>query len=159
MDRVLNFTQAYLQTPWRKQLQGIGIFLTILVVILLASGIFVSVTARTAAVGKAIQRHRLEIDELEFQIANMESQLALLTSTSVMKQRAFEMGFRTVRAEEITYVFVPGYTGRGHVQFAEPSQPAKVSVAVISPEFTQSWVDWLVQQFRVPLLPLAEIEP
>ncbi len=159
MDRVRNFTQAYLQTPWRKQLQGIGTFLIILVVILLASGIFVSVTARTAALGKAVQRHRLEIDELEFEIANMETQLALLTSTAVMKQRAIEMGFRMVNPDEVTYILVPGYTGRDYVQFAEPSQPEMVSVPVISSEFTQSWIDWFAQQFRAPLIPLAEVEP
>jgi len=159
MDRVLNFTQAYFQTPWRKQLQGIGVFLIILVVVLLASGIFVSVTARTATLGKAVQRYRLEIDALKFEIANLESQLAYLTSASVMKQRAIEMGFRMARPDELTYVFVPGYTGRDFVQLAVPSQPEKVSFPVNSPEFTQSWVDWLAQQFRAPIVPLAEVEP
>ncbi len=159
MDQVLNFTQAYSQAPWRKQLQWIGIFLIILVVVLLASGIFISVTARTASLGKEIQRHRLEIEDLEYEIANMESHLAVLTSASVMKQRAIEMGFRTADPEKITYIQVPGYTGRNSNLFAEPSQPTMVSVPVISSEFTQSWVDWLIQQFRTPIIPMAEITP
>ncbi len=159
MDRVLNFTQAYSQTPWRKQLQGIGIFLIVLVVVLLAAGIFISVTAKTAAMGKEIQRHRLEIEALEYEIANMESRLAILTSSSELKQRAIEMGFRTVNPEKIIYIQVPGYTGRNSVLFAEASQPTMVPVPVISSEFTQSWVDWLVQQFRTPLIPMAEVTP
>jgi len=159
MNRVLNFTQAYSQTPWRKQLQRIGIFLIVLVVILLAASVFVSVTARTAALGKEIQRHRQEIEALEFETANMQSQLAILTSVSVMKQRAIDMGFRSATSEEIIYINVPGYTGRDHVKMADPSQPTMAAAPVISPAFTQSWVDWLAQQFRAPLIPLAEVGP
>ncbi|MBM3144310.1 MAG: hypothetical protein FJ010_04915 [Chloroflexi bacterium] len=159
MDRVQQFTQAYSQAPWRKQLQGIGIFLVVLVVILLAASVFVSVTAKTAALGKEIQRNRQEIEELEFEIANMESQLAILTSASVMKQRAIEMGFRPATSEEIMYIHGPGYMGRDHVELAEPAQPTTATAPVISPAFTQSWVDWLARQFRAPLIPLAEAGP
>ena len=159
MDRVLNFTQAYSQAPWRKQLQGIGIFLILLVVVLLAASVFVSITARTAALGREIQQHHHEIEALEFEIANMQSQLAILTSISVMKQRAIEMGFRPATSEEIIYINVPGYMGRDHVKMADPTQPAAAAEPVISPAFTQSWVDWLAQQFRAPLIPLAEVTP
>ncbi|MBL7164662.1 MAG: hypothetical protein ISS57_18905 [Anaerolineales bacterium] len=159
MNRVLNFTQAYSQAPWRKQLQGIGIFLIVLVVILLAASVFLSVTARTAALGKEIQQHRQEIEALEFETANMQSQLAILTSVSVMKQRAIDMGFRSATSEEIIYINVPGYTGRDHVKMADPTQPTMAAAPVISPAFTQSWVDWLAQQFRAPLVPLAEVGP
>ncbi len=159
MDRVLDFTQAYSQTPWRKQVQGIGIFLIALVVMLMAASVFVSVTAQTAALGKEIQRYRQNIETLEFEIANMESQLAILTSTSVMKRRAIELGFRSATSEEITYINVPGYTGRDHIELAEPAQPVVSTTLVLSPRYTQSWVDWLSQQFRAPLIPLAEVEP
>jgi len=159
MDRVIDFTQAYSQAPWRKQLQGIGIFLILLVVILLAASVFVSITARTAALGKEIQRHRQKIEELEFENANIRSQLAILTSASEMKQRAIDMGFRTATSEEIIYINVPGYTGRDNVELAESSQPSIVATPVISSAFTQSWVDWLAIQFKAPLIPLAEVEP
>jgi cell division protein FtsL len=159
MDRVFDFTQAYSQAPWRKQLQWIGVFLIVLVVILLAASVFVSVTARTAALGKEIHRHRNEIEALEYENANMQSQLAILTSASEMKQRAIDMGFRQATSEEIIYITVPGYTGRDQVKSAESTQPTFVAKPVISPAFTQSWVDWLAQQFRAPLIPMADIEP
>jgi hypothetical protein len=51
MDRVQSLTQAYSQAPWRKQMQIIGLFLLVLVLTALV-GIYLSVTARAAAVGR-----------------------------------------------------------------------------------------------------------
>jgi len=159
MDKAIRFTQAYPQAPWRKQLQGIGLFLTVVLVFVLLGSIFVSITARTATLGREIQRYHQEMESLELEIAQMRSDLAEITSTDVMEQRALEMGFRPVRAEEIRYIRVPGYTGKPDVAIAAPAQTVVAAAPVLSPAFTQSWVDWLAQQFRTPVLPLADLEP
>lgn len=159
MDRIRSFTQAYSQAPWRKQLQGIGVFLAVLVIFLLAASVFVSITARSATVGKDIQRNRDNIEALEFEIANMRTELALQTSTAVMKQRAIEMGFRPATPEELIYIKVPGYTRESGLEFASPPQSVKSASPVLSPSFTNSWVDWFAQQFRVPQIPLSEVQP
>ena len=91
MNQVQKFTQAYSLTPWRKQIQGIGLFLAILVVGALVAGVYLNVTARAATVGRQIQRHRNRIEELEQDIADKESKLASLTSSVVMERRAQEM--------------------------------------------------------------------
>jgi cell division protein FtsL len=160
MDRVIRFTQAYSQAPWRKQLQGIGIFLILLVIVLLIASIFVSITARTAAVGREIQRHRLEIEELEYEIADQQSQLAWLTSASTLKSRALEMGFRPAAPGEITYLVVPGYSGRGQLGLTSPVEPTIATASSsLSPDFTQSWVERFAEQLHTPLESIAEVRP
>ena len=56
-----NLTQAYRLTPWRSQLQIIGMFLLILVMIALVAGIYLNVTARAATIGRQIQNLHEEI--------------------------------------------------------------------------------------------------
>lgn len=159
MDHVRKFTQAYTQAPWRQQLQGIGVFLSILVVFLLAASIFISVTSRTASVGKEIQRFRLQAELLELEIANRRSQLAILTSATTMKQRAIGMGFRPATPEDIIYVHVPGYSGNTIMELLPVQQTESIAKPELSPEFTQSWVDWVSKQFRTPIMSLEEMQP
>ena len=156
MDQVRNFTQAYSQAPWRKQLQWIGIFLTCLTAFLLAASIFISITSKTAAVGKDIQRYRLQAETLGLEIANMQSQLAILTSAATLKDRAIKMGFRPASPDEIIYVNVPGYTGDAIILGSTP-QMVETTRPELSAAFTQSWVDWFIRQFRAPKIPLAEL--
>jgi len=158
MEQFRNFTQAYSQAPWRKQLQWIGIFLTVLAAFLLAASVFISVTSRTAAVGKEIQRLRLQAESLELEIANMQSQLAVLTSAANLKERALAMGFRPATPEEVIYINVPGYTGSAII-LENTHQMTAVTRPELSTAFTQSWVDWFVRQFRPPKIPLAELTP
>src|SRR4030042_2744041 len=96
MENVKRFTQAYYQAPWRKQLQYIVFFLVILVMGAVVAGIYLNVTARAVTVGQEIQVMQNQIDELKRAIADKETNLAFLASTSVMEQRASELGFRPV---------------------------------------------------------------
>ncbi len=159
MDHLRNFTQAYSQAPWRKQLQIIGAFLSILVVFLVAASIFISVTSQTAAVGKEIQRNRLRAEALELEIANMRSRIATLTSVATMKQRAIDMGFRPATKEDIIYVEVPGYAGNTVMDLLPASQAVNVGRPELSPAFTETWVDWFSKQFRRPIVSLENSLP
>lgn len=159
MNHVDRMTQAYYQAPWRKQLQIIGIFLLVLIIIALVAGIYLSVTARAATIGRNIQGLRTDIDELERGIADRESQLAVLTSNREMQKRAEEMGFHSVEADEIFYVLVPGYTGRQPVKFETGSTPSLPQVRTLSPDYTQSLFDWLRERVFEPAAPLVEAKP
>ena len=53
-------TQAYRQTPWRTQLQWIGLFLLALILLATVAGIYLSVSAGAAAVGREIQQLEYE---------------------------------------------------------------------------------------------------
>jgi len=152
MNQVQKFTQAYSLTPWRKQIQGIGLFLAILVVGALVAGVYLNVTARAATVGRQIQRHRNRIEELEQDIADKESKLASLTSSVVMERRAQEMGFRPAAFSEILYMEVSGYSGRQSVTLASPPKNFVSVSPSLSPAFTQSLFDWIGE--KVSLSPV-----
>src|SRR5512136_1630215 len=126
MTRTNKTTHAYLQAPWRKQTYMIGVILLILVCTAIIAGIYLNVTARAAAVGREIQEmqvrvygyHNLTgdssldyipIEELDQQIANLTSQLAYLTSYSVMQERVKDLNLTTISTENIQYMEVPGY--------------------------------------------------
>lgn len=159
MDYVQNLTQAYSQTPWRKQLQGIGFVFVVLVLFLLTASVFLSITARSAVVGRQIQINHLAIMEMEYHIEDMETELARLSSVSVIKQRAQEMGFRPATPEDITYLDVPGIV-KDDGRLAVSTQPTQLdSEPVLSPAFTQTWTDWLIQNFKKPVVPLTTVQP
>lgn len=159
MDSVQRFTQAYSQAPWRKQLQLIGLFLLGLIIIALVAGIYLSVTARTATIGRNIQGLRLRIDELERGNADLESQLALVTSNRVMQKRAEDLGFRLVDSDEIFYVLVPGYVERQPVRLNTAEVSSLPRVRSLSPDYTQSLFDWLRERVFEPAAPLSEVRP
>ena len=160
MNYVQHLSQAYSQTPWRKQLQGIGVVFVLLVLFLLTASVFLSITARSAVVGREIQMHHMDITAMEYHIEDMEAELARLSSAAVMEQRALAMGFRPVMHEEITYLDVPAIVTKSDGRIAVSSQPAQLdSDPVLSPDFTQTWTDWLFQNFKKPVVPLADLQP
>jgi hypothetical protein len=159
MDRVLKINQAYSLTPWRKQLQSIGLFLAVLVAFALIAGIYLNVNARAATIGRQIQNHRNRIDELEKGIASKQSQLAILTSAAVMEQRAISMGFHRAQSDDILYIVVDEYGGRETAVLAPETKtftPSQLQPR-ISSAFTQSLLDWIRQELLLPRV-LGQVE-
>lgn len=153
MDRVQKITQAYSQTPWRKQVQGVGLFLAILVLGLVIAIIYVDVSAEAATVGREIQDMKLKIDALERSIDDKQAELGYITSAVEMEKRAKEMGFKPVSPGEAIYLVVPGYGGRSEAVLAPPSIPSPVQTVALAPEYSISLVDWLKQQLYLPTNP------
>ncbi len=150
MNSVRMITQAYSQTPWRKQLQGIGLFLSVLILGLLVAIIYLNVSARSATIGREIQYMQAEIQVLEQDITTKQSKLAAISSAANLKVRAVDMGFAPVAAEQNLYVAVPGYPGKNEVILAPPPQAIVVTAPALSPEYTISLIDWLKQQVALP---------
>ena len=159
MNRVQKFTQAYSQTPWRKQLQGIGMFLALLVFGSLIAIIYLNVTARAATIGREIQDLQVDIQQIERDIADRQSQLAEITSYDSWEQRAEDMDFVEVTPGEALYVVVPGYPGKGPANLAPPPITAVEVHPVISPDYTQSLLDWVKEQFYLPNVPDGSEQP
>jgi cell division protein FtsL len=160
MDSVQRFTQAYSQAPWRKQVQLIGLFLLGLILIALVAGIYLNVTARAATIGRSIQGMRNTIENLERGNADLESQLASLTSNREMQARASELGFHPLDSEEeVFYVVVPGYVERQAASMDAAPAPTLPRVRTLSPDYTQSLFDWLRERVFEPAAPLSEVKP
>ncbi|MBE9473913.1 MAG: hypothetical protein IMY85_03415 [Chloroflexi bacterium] len=160
MYRVQNITQAYSQAPWRKQLQWIGLFMLALIIVAMVAGIYLSVSAQASTAGREIQIMYAEMEEIRRNIEDMESQIAYLVSNSEMEKRAEELGFLPVESDEIFYILVPGYIKSGQANLAEPPGSTLPSIPTISPEYTQSLMDWLSERVFDPASPLVqEVEP
>jgi len=137
-----NIIHAYKQAPWRVQRQYVGAFLLIIVVVSLVSALYLDVTARSALAGREIQDLQVEITTLQRMNADLETELAGLTSSSVMQQRALELGYRPVKPGELDYVFVPGYVA------PEPDiLLAAVDTALpayhLPQDYSESLLEWL----------------
>jgi hypothetical protein len=153
MQRVLKITQAYSQTPWRKQLQGVGMFLAILVLGLVIAIIYVEVNAEASEVGRQIQDMQVTKESLERSIADKQAELAYITSAVEMEKRAVDMKFQAVEPGQSLYLVIPGYSGRAEAVLAPPSISSPAQTVVLAPEYSISLIDWLRQQLYLPVGP------
>lgn len=156
MTQAIKLNQAYSLTPWRKQLQWIGIFLLILVFIALVAGIYLNVTSRASSLGRSIQNMRTEMQAAEREIADLESQLARLTSAVEMRRKAKDLGFRPMNIYSALFVDVPDYPGRQDVVLAPPPGPAVGALMDSNPAYTQSLFDWIREQIYLPPMTIME---
>ena len=138
---------AYRQAPWRVQRQWVGIFLLAVIGAAMVAALYLDVTARAALAGREIQELRSEITTVQRENADLETQLADLTSTDVMQQRALELGYRPVLPGELDYVAVPG--------FVEPepaillaAKDAMPQIESQPPEYSQSLLEWFEERIR-----------
>src|SRR5689334_9606331 len=139
---------AYRQAPWRVQRQWIGVFLLAVVGIAMVAALYLDVTARTAVAGREIQEMRVQITTIQRENADLETQLADLTSTAVMEKRAENLGYRPVQPGELDYVSVPGFTQPepAILLAADDTAPA---VHNLPAEYTQSLLEWFQDRVRL----------
>lgn len=138
---------AYQQAPWRVQRQYVGAFLLFVIGASMIAALYLTVTARAAVAGRGIQELRIEITSIQRANADLETQLADLTSTAVMEQRALQLGYRPVKPGELDYLSVPG--------FIVPEPPLLLAAEdvtqpnrILPDEYTQSLIEWLDERIR-----------
>jgi hypothetical protein len=176
MENIQKLTQAYEQAPWRKQMYMIGVILLILVSAAIIAGIYLNVTARAAAVGREIQEMQVRvygyhylstqagegivpIEELEQRIANLTSQLAMITSYQVMQDRVQDLNLDPIDGEHIMYMEVPGYINRQTTSLAPPPEPVVVNASGIDPQFRESLLEWVTEQVQKTARYISEARP
>jgi cell division protein FtsL len=159
MDNVQRISRVYIQSPWRKQLQYVGLFLLGLVLIAMVAFFYINVTARTAAIGRSIQFMQYQIEVLQRDIVDLETEMSELTSHTLMEERAEDLGFYTVNPDEVDYLLVPGYQGRQPVSLGSSVAPPLPTTSSVSPDYTQSLFEWMRERVFNPAAPLLEIQP
>lgn len=138
------FLQAFQQAPWRVQIQRLGLIFIALVIFGLTAGVYLSITANSYAAGVEAQQYEDRRDELGREIADMQTQKALYTTTSNDEKRASSLKFEIPSQDKVLYLIVPGYSGRQlDIKTSPASQDIKHSL--IKPAFTQSLWEYLVQ--------------
>ncbi len=144
MNNVTQIVQKYRQASWRVQRQWIGLFLLGLILTAMVAAVYVNITTRADLAGRQIQNLKAEILDNQRQSADLEVQLASLTSTEEMEKRAEQLGFHPISPEDLTYVPVAGYSPKQPVDLSsKETRPAK---PVILPAYTESLFDWLERE-------------
>jgi cell division protein FtsL len=144
MNNVTQIVQKVRQAPWRVQRQWIGLFLLGFVVVAMVAGIYLNVTVRATLAGRETQMLRADIATNRRANADLETQLAGLTSMESMQQRADAKGFGPVSLDDVTYVVVPGYTPSTSVNLSVPQ--VQSDTPVILPEYSESLFDWFTRE-------------
>jgi hypothetical protein len=144
MSKTKRIPQAHRQAPWRLQTQRLVIVLIAVVLGASVLWLMLNVTVHAGAAGQQILRLEEEQEDLQRQIASLRTEYATLTSADRMSKRAIEMGYEQVKPENITYVIVPGYSGRQVGIAAAPPRQAERK-PLIKPVYTQSLWEWLLQ--------------
>jgi len=135
--------QAYRNTPWRMQLQIIGLFSASVVFIAIIAGVYLNVTSRAATIGREIQGIQATQQVLEREIEDQVTMLADLTSAKTMQKRAEDQGFVMVDPGEAAYIQVDGYPGKQIAQLAPPAHSYDSTGPQLPREFTISLIEWM----------------
>lgn len=139
----LNLSQAFKQAPWRNQIQFVGLFLLALVIVVLVASVYLSISGRAAAAGLRAYSYSLQRQDLERAISDYKSQIAILTSSAVMEQRAKDAGFQRINPSQAVYVLVEGYAGRQPVVLAAPPGISDAGISIVKSIYRQSLWDWM----------------
>jgi cell division protein FtsL len=158
MERVQNLTNAYSQAPWRKQLQFLGLFLLVVVFIGLVAGVYLSVTASAAKVGRDIQSMQSELEQYAQSNVNLQSQLGFLTSASEMEKRAHNMGFKPIDMDQAIYISVQNYTDRRPAILAPAPGRVVISAPALPDEYSETLFDWLDREVLQSPFPLINLK-
>ena len=142
-----NPIQAYKQSPWRIQLQWIGLFLLGLVLVAAVTGVYLSISAQAATTGRKIQFIENDIDEINNEIADLTTTLASTRSTEKMLTKAKDLGFKLMNTNEAKYLEIPGYDPETDLVLAPPRVNIIAESPIVKSAYKSSLRDWLVKQF------------
>jgi len=138
---------AYKQAPWRVQRQYVGAFLLLVIGAAMIAALYLQVTARSAAAGREIQEIRVQIMAVQRANADLETQLAGLTSSAEMQRRALALGYRPVKPGELDYVAVTGFVAPEPAILRAAKDISQFSLP-LPPEYTQSLIEWFDDRIK-----------
>ena len=145
IQNVNHIVHAYKIAPWRIQRQWIGNVLLAVVALAMVATLYLDVTSQAAIAGREIQDLTTSISASQQASADLETQLASLTSAHAMEQRALDLGFRPMDAGEAEYLVVPGYSVlKPDILSSVPV--LQLSTLTIPPEYNESLLDWMDQK-------------
>lgn len=146
MNNAQQLFLAYAQAPWRKQLQAIGLFSLGLVLIALVASLYLVVSAQVATYGREIQRIQVDIQDVQRSNADLQSQLAYISSAANIEARISELGLEPAQPDQIVYLKVDNYFSRQPADLAPPAAPAVAPAPSVTAEFSQPLFDWIKDQ-------------
>jgi len=145
LQNVNHLMHAYKVAPWRVQRQWVGSALLVMVVLTMIATLYLDVTSQAAIAGREIQDLNISVAASQQTSADLQTQLAALTSSSVMQRRALDIGFRPMEQVEVEYLIVPGYVKPEPEILSSASTP-QLSALNILPAYSESLLEWMDEQ-------------
>ncbi len=142
IQNVNHLVHAYKIAPWRVQRQWIGSALLMVVALAMVATLYLDVTSQAAIAGREIQDLTAAITVSQQVSGDLQTQLASLTSASVMEKRALELGFRPMKSGEAEYLVVPGYFAL-EPDILSSAPLLQLSALTVPPEYNESLLDWV----------------
>jgi hypothetical protein len=137
---------AYKEAPWRSQRKWLVLFLLGTVAVGMITGIYLDVTSRAALAGREVQVLEADIANAQRDNSDLETQLAVLLSTSTLLARAEKLGFVPAKPDEVNFMPVTGYFPPEPMVMA--SSTGSTHSPALDPRFSQSLFGWLDEQMQ-----------
>ena len=138
--------QAYSNTPRRKQIQILGSFFLVLLILVVLLVSYLIVSSRVVSLGRDIQKAKNEIDEMEYENVSLQNEIASSATISEMEAAARAQGFHPAAPSEIFYVAVPGFERSRSVPVPSREEPQAAVINVNIPEYHQTLLEWAIQE-------------
>jgi hypothetical protein len=148
VPNVTRYIHAYKSAPWRIEIQWAGSVSLAVIAFIMVGALYLTVSSETAVAGREIQDLTAAMIANQQTNTDLQTQLATLTSSSVMVERALELGFRPVVAGEVEYLMVPGYF-QPQPDILSSAQIPQMSVQTIPHEYNQSLLNWLDERISM----------
>jgi hypothetical protein len=142
IQNAVHLVYAYKVAPWRMQRQWIGNALLAVVALTMVATLYLDVTSQAAIAGREIQDLTASIVVSQRASADLQTQLAALTSASVMEQRALALGFRPMASGDAEYLIVPGYVAMQPDILSSAPLPQLNALSIL-PQYNESLLDWV----------------
>jgi hypothetical protein len=126
-----------------NRLRPTGATLLWVLILLVVGGMYLAVNARSAKAGREVITLETQREELLRTRAGKLVDLAERRAPDWMLDRAYSMGFREAKPDEVVYLVVDQY--QPEVEFVAPSPPSSIRSAgkAFSPDYTETLGDWL----------------
>jgi len=144
-----------LQTLPRLRLQAIVSFLIFVSFIAGVSAMLLFMESQIGLVGREVLSLNSEMMNIRHDNENLMTQLSQLNSAKLLRQRALEDGFELIDPANVTYIYVPGFTGKPPIDLSE-SVPAG-SETRLDPAYTESLLSVFIRTISQASAPLTDL--
>lgn len=138
--------QAYSNTPRRKQIQILGSFFLVLLILAVLLISYLIVSSRVVSLGRDIQKMKNEIDELEYENVTLQDEIASASTLSEMEAEAKLQGFHSASSDEILHVVVPGYKRSRNIPVPSHQDLRPPVLDLSAAEYHQTLLEWVKQE-------------
>lgn len=150
VPNVTRYIHAYKSAPWRIEIQWAGSASLAVISFLMVGALYLSVSSGTAVAGREIQDLNAAMIANQQINTDLQTELATLTSSSTMVDRALELGFRPVAPDEVEYLVVPGYF-EPKPDILTSAELPQMSAQTVPHEYNESLLNWLNERISVPV--------